>query len=163
MQTYTPMDASWAMRHEDSGACSRTYSNGVALYYNMSLKYDANLPFHLIPKVIYWIEIWWQRRPFGYSEFIDWDNLSFVTWCTILLEAAIGCQYTVDTMWDALLHTLVVRSENLNYLAPPINSKQYDHSPLTSVISCAFTLTECFLFFGPLSIMIWLCGKIQAD
>lgn len=90
------MDASWAMRHEDSGSCSRTYSNGVALYYYMSLKYDANLPFPLIPKVIYWIEIWWQWRPFGYSEFIDWDNLSFVTWCTILLEAAIGCQYTVD-------------------------------------------------------------------
>ncbi len=26
--------------------------------------HDANLPFHHIPKVLYWIEIWWLWRPF---------------------------------------------------------------------------------------------------
>ncbi len=26
--------------------------------------YDANLPFHHIPMVLYWIEIWWLWRPF---------------------------------------------------------------------------------------------------
>ncbi len=26
--------------------------------------YDVNLPFHHIPKVLYWIEIWWLWRPF---------------------------------------------------------------------------------------------------
>ncbi len=26
--------------------------------------HDENLPFHHIPKVLYWIEIWWMWRPF---------------------------------------------------------------------------------------------------
>ncbi len=26
--------------------------------------HDVNLPFHHIPKVLYWIEIWWLWRPF---------------------------------------------------------------------------------------------------
>ncbi len=26
--------------------------------------HDANLPFHHIPKLLYWIEIWWLWRPF---------------------------------------------------------------------------------------------------
>ena len=57
--------------------------------------YDANLPFHHISKVLYWIEIWWQWRPLEYSELIVmfkkpvWDGVSFVTWCIILLEEAI--------------------------------------------------------------------------
>ncbi len=32
--------------------------------------HDANLPFHHIPKVLYWIEIWWLWRPFEESEHI---------------------------------------------------------------------------------------------
>ena len=57
--------------------------------------HDANLPFHHIPKVFYWIEIWWLWRPLEYSELIVmfkkpvWDDLSFVTWHVILLEVAI--------------------------------------------------------------------------
>ncbi len=62
--------------------------------------HDANLPFHHIPKVLYWIEIWWLWRPFEESELIVmfkkpvWDDLSFVTWCIILLEVSIRrCLY----------------------------------------------------------------------
>ncbi len=57
--------------------------------------HDVNLPFHHIPKVLYWIEIWWLWRTFELSELIVmfkkpvWDGLSFVTWCIILLEVAI--------------------------------------------------------------------------
>ncbi len=50
--------------------------------------HDANLPFHHIPKVLYWIEIWWLKKPV-------WDDLSFVTWCIILLEVASEDEYTV--------------------------------------------------------------------
>ncbi len=56
--------------------------------------HNANLPFHHIPKVLYLIEIWWLWRPFEESELIVifkkpvWDDLSFVTWCIILLEVA---------------------------------------------------------------------------
>ena len=57
--------------------------------------YDANLPFHHIPKVLYWIDIWWLWRLLENSELIVmfkkpvWDDLSFLTWCIILLEVAI--------------------------------------------------------------------------
>ena len=63
--------------------------------------YDANLPFHHIPKVLCWIEIWWLWRPLEYSELIVvfkkpvWDDMSFVTWCIILPEAAIRRWCTV--------------------------------------------------------------------
>lgn len=46
--------------------------------------HDANLLFHHIPKVLYWIEIWWLWRPFEYSELIVmfkkpvWDDSSFI-------------------------------------------------------------------------------------
>ncbi len=46
---------------------------------------DVNLSFHHIPKLLYWIEIWWLWRPFEESELIVmfkkpvWDDLSFVT------------------------------------------------------------------------------------
>lgn len=49
--------------------------------------YDANLLFHLIPKVLCCVEIWWLWRPFDYSELTVmfkkpvWDDLNFVTWC----------------------------------------------------------------------------------
>ena len=55
----------------------------------------VNLLVHHIPKVLYWIEIWWLWRPLGYSELIVMfkkpvlDHLSFVTWFMILLEVAI--------------------------------------------------------------------------
>ena len=54
--------------------------------------HDKNLQFHLISKVLYWIEIWWLWRPLKYNERIfmfkkpSWDHLSCVTWCSILLE-----------------------------------------------------------------------------
>ncbi len=54
--------------------------------------HDENLSFHHIPKVLYWIEIWWLWRSFEQSELIVmfkkpvWDDLSFVTRCIILLE-----------------------------------------------------------------------------
>ncbi len=54
-----------------------------------------------IPKMLYWIEIWWLWRPFEKSELIVmlkkpvWDDLSFVTWCIILLEVTIRRWYTV--------------------------------------------------------------------
>lgn len=57
---------------------------------------NANLPFRQIPKVLYWIEIKWLWRSFEYSKLTDmfqkpaWDDMNFVTWCVILLEAAIG-------------------------------------------------------------------------
>ncbi len=63
--------------------------------------HDANLSFHHIPKVVYWIEIWWLWRPFVESELIVmfkkpvWDDLSFATWCIILLEVASEDRYTV--------------------------------------------------------------------
>ncbi len=59
--------------------------------------HDVNLPFHQIPKVLYWIKIWWLWRPFELSELIFmfkkpvWDDLSFVTWCIILLEVMLSC------------------------------------------------------------------------
>ncbi len=64
---------------------------------------DANLPFHHIPKVLYWIKIWLlsNGRPFEKSELIVmfkkpvWDDLSFVTWCIILLEVTSEDGYTV--------------------------------------------------------------------
>ncbi len=57
-------------------------------------KHDVNLSFHHIPKVLYWIEIWWLWRPWVKELIVMfkkpiWDDLSFVTWCMILLEVAI--------------------------------------------------------------------------
>ncbi len=63
--------------------------------------HDANLPFHHIPKVLYWIKTWWLWRPFEYTELIVmfkkpvWDDFSFVTWRIILLEVAIRRWCTV--------------------------------------------------------------------
>ncbi len=63
--------------------------------------HDANLPFHHIPKVLYWIDFWWLWRPFEKRELIVmfkkpvWDYLSFVTWFIILLDVAIRRWYTV--------------------------------------------------------------------
>ncbi len=58
--------------------------------------HDANLRSHHIPKVLYWIQIWWLWRPFEKSELIVmfkkpvWDDLSFVILsCIILLEVSI--------------------------------------------------------------------------
>lgn len=45
-----------------------------------------NLPFHLIPKVLYWIELWWLWKSFECSELAVmfkkqvWDYLNFLTW-----------------------------------------------------------------------------------
>ena len=55
----------------------------------------ANLLFYHMPKLFYWIQIWWLGRPLKNFELLVlfikpvWDYFCFVTWCMIMLEIAI--------------------------------------------------------------------------
>ncbi len=55
------------------------------------LHIHANLPFHHIPKVLYWIEIWWLWRPFEWSELIVLFKKTSLRWFELLWHGALSC------------------------------------------------------------------------
>ncbi len=113
-----------------------------------------------------------------------WDDLSFVTWCIILLEQSSedGTQSSAAVAHllqgskccafrDCFQHTLLVTRGYLSYCCLSIFSIQSVHSPLISDINKAFStklpLTGYFLFFGPFSVnprdgCVWKSQKISS-
>lgn len=64
--------------------------------------HNANLPFHHIPKMFYWIEIWWMWGSFKYSELIVmfkkrvWDDFEL---CDRVHYTAGRSNKQMGTLW----------------------------------------------------------------
>lgn len=134
-----------------------TYLRDFGLYWHESIKaflqicrlhiHDVNLPFSHIPKVLCWIVTWWLRRLTEFKKPL-WGHFSFVTWCVILLAAAIrrwvccghkGMAMTVRSAVVLNNDQLILRGPKCAKKILPQHSVQWIHPTRQD----EFTLSYC--------------------